>query len=243
MNATLGEFARGHQRIRPAPSSRATALLLTALLFAGFAIVVSQRAFWAISDKATLPEMVLNLAPATPHREPPLPRITAHLLVPHSQTIAPPRFTIAAETAPAALSIPAANPSSLDTGSGTGTGTRTASADSGAAACLDPSWMRAVTDHVRRYFYQPRSPDREPIAGLVYVHFIVAHDGTLLETSISKTTGQRSLNDAALDIMRLAAPLPAIPDRMHTLQVEGILPIAFGGLDQSVKPSAGHCAG
>lgn len=241
MNATLGEFARGHQQIRPTPSSRATALLLTALLFAGFALIVSQRA--SVPDRAILQVTVLNLAPAPPHREPPLPRITAHLLAPHSETVAPPRFTIAAETAPATLSIPAATPSSLDTGSGTGTGTRTASADGGAAACLDAAWMRAVTDHVRRYFYQPRSPDREPIAGLVYVHFIVAHDGTLLETSISKTTGQRSLNDAALDIMRLAAPLPAIPDRMHTQQVEGILPMAFGGVDQSVKSSAGHCAG
>jgi periplasmic protein TonB len=103
--------------------------------------------------------------------------------------------------------------------------------------------MRAVTDHVRRYFYQPRSPDREPITGLVYVHFIVARDGTLLETSISKTTGQHSLNDAALDILRLAAPLPAIPDRMHAAQVEGILPIDFGGQDGIVKPSTGHCAG
>jgi TonB family protein len=243
MNATLGEFARGHQQIRPTPSSRATALLLTALLFAGFALIVSQRA--SVPDRAILQVTVLNLAPAPPHREPPLPRITAHLLAPHSETVATPRFTIATETALATLPAPAANPSSPDAGSGTGTGTgtRTASADGGAAACLDAAWMRAVTDHVRRYFYQPRSPDREPIAGLVYVHFIVAHDGTLLETSISKTTGQRSLNDAALDIMRLAAPLPAIPDRMHTQQVEGILPMAFGGLDQSVKPSAGHCAG
>src|SRR6202012_1016788 len=135
-------------------------------------------------------------------------------------------------------------------------------------ACLDPVWMRAVTAQVRRYFYQPRDADRAPITGLVLLHFVVAKDGQLAGADIARSSGSRVLDDAALDILRLAAPLPAIPDAMHAERIGrvpaldfgglgpppspdamnaerigGILPMEFGGMRRPIKASAGSCGG
>lgn len=244
MSASLGEFPRHHLRLRPSPSSRATAFVLTALLFAGFAFLFSQRAFWSIPDPELLRVTVMRLMPDASDAvsvPPPQPVIT-HLIRPHAETIALPSYTVAAEV-PAPLPPSAANLSPLSGGASAGAGKQLASVDGGAAttpsACLDPAWMRAVTAQVRRFFYQPRDADHSPVTGLVYVHFIVGRDGRLLESSISKSTGQRRLNDAALDILRLAAPLPQIPDRMHMSQIEAVLPMDFGGVGGTLKPSLG----
>jgi protein TonB len=251
MTAGLGNFTRDHQPIRPAASSRATAVLLTALLFGCFAFLYSQRSFWSIADRAHLSETVMRLVPDAPrtlYLPPPEP-VIAHLVRPHEETIAPPSFAVAAEAAPAPLPATAAKTSPLDGGAPGSPGTQMASATGGTGAgsslstCLDPVWMRAVTDHVRHYFYQPQGVDRFPITGLVYVHFIVARDGSLLETSIGRTSGNRLLNDAALEIMHMAAPLPAIPERMHADKIEGLLPIAFGQPGDTAKTTVGNCHG
>jgi TonB family protein len=251
MATGFGNFTRDHQRLRPATSSRAMTVLLTALLFGCFAFLYSQRSFWRIPDSAFVSETVMRLMPDAPrilHMPPPEP-VIAHLVRPRAETIAPPSFTIAAEAAPTPLSATASKTSPLDGGAPGSLGAQIASAtggtgaDSSLSTCLDPVWMRAVTDHVRHYFYQPQGVDRFPITGLVYVHFIVAKDGSLLETSIGKTSGNRRLNDAALEIMDMAAPLPAIPDRMHADKIEGLLPIAFGAPAETARTTVGNCHG
>ena len=253
MSAGLADFTRDHQRMGPAPSSRATALVLTALLFGGFAFLFSQRSFWSIPDRMVIRETVMRLLPDAPRTisVPPPEPVIAHLIRPRAETIAPPSFTIASDVpAPkAALPVTAVKTSPLDAGApqGAGTAGQVASANGSGgngnalAACLDPAWMRAVTEHVRRFFYQPQGADRSPITGLVYVHFIVTRDGRLMESSISGSTGQRLLNDAALDILRAAAPLPAIPERMHADRIEAVLPMGFGGAGGYLKASMGSC--
>lgn len=250
MAAGLGNFTRDHQRVRPTASSRITAILLTALLLAGFVFLFTQRSFRNIPDSAFVSETVMRLtpdAPRIPHVPPPEP-VIVRLIRLRAEDIAPPSFTVASEAAPATLPPSAAKTSPLDGGAPNSLGTQMASATGGngagssLSACLDPVWMRAVTDHVRHYFYQPQGADRFPIIGLVYVHFIVARDGSLLETSIGKTSGNRRLNDAALEIMHMAAPLPAIPDRMHAEKIEGLLPINFG-LEGPFKTAVGNCHG
>ena len=253
MSAGLADFTRDHRRMGPAPSSRATALALTALLFGGFAFLFSQRSFWSIPDRMVIRETVMRLLPDAPRtiNVPPPEPVIAHLIKPRAETIAPPSFTIASDApAPkAALPVTAVKTSPLDAGApqGAGTAGQVASANGSGgngnalAACLDPAWMQAVTEHVHRFFYRPVATGRFPMIGLVHLHFIVAKDGTLLTSDIGKSSGSYLLDEFALDILHRAAPLPAIPERMHASQIEGVLPMDFGGVGGSLKASMGSC--
>ena len=253
MNPGLGATARDHLRMGPTPSSRAAGFVLTALLFAGFAFLFSQRSFWSMPDRILVRETVMRLLPDAPRTisvPPPEPFI-AHLIRPHAETMALPTFTIASDApAPkAALPLTATRTSPLDGGApqGAGTARQAASANGSGgngnalAACLDPAWMQAVTEHVHRFYYRPLATGRVPMMGLVYLHFIVARDGTLLTSDIAKSSGSYLLDEFALDILHRSVPLPAIPERMHASQIDGVLPMDFGGVGGSLKASMGDC--
>jgi protein TonB len=227
--------------------------VLTALLFAGFAFLFSQRSFWSVPDTSLVRETVMRLLPDAPRTisvPPPEPFI-AHLIRPHAETMALPTFTIASDApAPrAALPVTATRTSPQDGGApqAAGTAGQVASANGSGgngntvAACLDPAWMRAVTEHVHRFFYRPLAAGRFPMTGLVYLHFIVARDGTLLTSDIGKSSGSHLLDEFALDILHRSVPLPAIPERMHASQIDGVLPMDFGGVGGSLKASMGDC--
>jgi protein TonB len=252
VNTILPDFSHWRQ-----PADRKTRLaagVLTALLYLLFALLIGQRAFWSNPDRAAPPETMVRLLPFAPPVITLSPPFIAHLVRPRAESIAPPSFTLAAEASPPAqLSASAAKTSPLDGGAPTGTGTgagagaQTASASGGSgaglSACLDPEWMRAVSRHVARFFYYPVISDRFPHSGLVYVHFTVTRDGRLLASSIVKGSGSHLLDDAALDILRRATPLPAIPDRMHADRIDAVLPVDFGGVNPNLTPSNGNCGG
>jgi protein TonB len=121
--------------------------------------------------------------------------------------------------------------------SGDGTGGNGA----GLSGCLDPVWMRAVTERVRQFFYYPQSALAARITGVVTMHFSVRRNGRIDRLQIRKSSGNDALDKAATDIMRKAQPLPPIPDRMHTDRVDGDLPINFGVRSFAGGASPGNC--
>ena len=121
--------------------------------------------------------------------------------------------------------------------SGNGTGGNGAAS----AACLDPVWMRAVTERVRQFFYYPDAALAERTTGVATVHFTVRRNGQIDRLQISKSSGDAGLDKAAMDIMRKAQPLPPIPDRMQVARVEGDLPINFGVRNFNAKSNIGDC--
>jgi protein TonB len=239
MSAGLADFTRYHRRMAPDPSSRAAALVLTALLFGGFAFLFSQPAFWSMPDQKLVRETVMRLLPDAPRvlHVPPPPFI-AHLIKPRAEAIAPPSFTIASDTpAPrAALPVTAVKSSPLDAGVPAGTGTAGQGAfanGSGGngkvlAACLDPVWMQAASDRVRRFLYYPQDALARHVTGLAKVHVIVRRNGYADLLEIGTSSGSPMLDAAAYNIVHRALPLPALPDRMHTDQAEVLVPIDFG---------------
>ena len=162
-----------------------------------------------------------------------------------------PVFTIASGAppqAPAPLPASAAKTSPLLGGtSGTGPMGQAASGDgtggngAGLSGCLDPVWMRAVTERVRQSFYYPPAALAARATGVVTMHFSVRRNGRIDRLQISKSSGNDALDKAATDIMRKAQPLPPIPDRMHTDRVDGDLPINFGVRSFSGGASQGNC--
>ena len=250
--APLSEFSRPHGPAGADNRSRMAAGALTGILYALFVLL----AWWSlnhVSAPTDTTEITATLLPDVPTKRAiePLPPFLAHLIRPHAEKPAMPVFTIASGAppqAPAPLPASAAKTSPMPGGtSGNGpmgqaaSGNGTGGNGSGLAGCLDPIWMRAVTDRVRQYFYYPQAALSSRIFGVVMVHFVVHRDGHLSALDIGKSSGTEMLDKAAYDIVRSAAPLPPIPDRMHVEQVDGQLAINFGIRGFNGAPTIGHC--
>ncbi len=254
VSTSLSEFPRRSLPARADTSRRVTAGLLTAVLYALFALLV-WRAPLAPPSSPVESEIVAHLLPDWPKKRAveTLPPFQAHLIRPRAEKPALPVFTIASGAppqTPAPLSASAAKTSPIQGGtSGNGpmgqaaSGNGTGGNGGALAGCLDLVWMRAVTERVRQFFYYPDSALAVHTTGVVTIHFSVRRNGQIDRLEISKSSGNDGLDKAAYDIMHRAQPLPPIPDRMHTDRVDGDLPINFGVRSFNGGASRGNCGG
>lgn len=152
--------------------------------------------------------------------------------------MAPPQFIIQPEEtgteAPLSAAVTALPPALIG-------GVQTRIIPGPPAGCFDAAWARAVTDHVQQFFYYPGVARALHATGLVMVHFIEGRDGSLDMVEVGKSSGEWALDNAAIDIMRKAQPLPAIPDRMHMDWIDLQLPIDFGIPNLHLTPTPGNC--
>lgn len=247
----LSEFPRRALPAEADTSGRVTAGLLTAILYALFALLV-----WRASLAPSRPmesEIVATLLPDTPKTRAvePLPPFLAHLIRPRAEKPAMPVFTIASGAPPQAnapLPASAAKTSPMPGGtSGNGpmgqaaSGNGTGGNGGGLAGCIDPVWMRAVTERVRQFFYYPDAALAAGKTGVATMRFSVRRNGQIDRLEIGKSSGDEGLDKAAYDIMRKAQPLPPIPDRMHVDRIDGEMPINFGVRRFSGSATVGHC--
>lgn len=251
MSTSLAEFPRKAPPASADTSGRVAAGVLTAVLYALFALLVWRTSLTPASP--VMSEITAQLLPDRPNKRAiePLPPFVAHLIRPRAEKPALPVFTIASGAppqAPAPLPASAAQTSPLRGGtSGTGTmgqaasGNGTGGNGGALAGCLDPVWMRAVTERVRQFFYYPEAALAGRTTGVVTMHFSVRRNGQIDRLAIRKSSGNDGLDKAAYDIMQKAQPLPPIPDRMHVDRVDGDLPINFGVRSFNGGSSAGSC--
>ena len=252
--SSLVEFSRGH-RTAPEPlSSRVAAAALTAGLYALLIFLGGHRTAWT-NPRPPLREIYTSVMPVVEEKKP-LPRLAefvTHLIRPRAQAISPPPFIVATETPPPQDSLSPAQSSSLTSSSLTsGAPQGTANGQGGMAngvngngntlsACYDAAWAQSVTDRVRKFFYYPPDARARKLTGTVVLHIVVRSNGRLSFLKIAKSSGEKSLDEAALDMTRRAQPLPRIPDRMHAARVDALFPITFGEMDKSFKASEGDC--
>ena len=249
---SLSEFSHNASPVSADRSSRVSAGLLTAALYALFALLVWRASLTSPAHPAEA-EIVTTLLRDTPPKSAalPPPPFIAHLVRPRAELPAPPVFTIASGAppqAPAPLPASAAQSSPMLGGtSGNGpmgqaaSGNGTSGNGGGMAGCIDPVWMRAVTERVRQFFYYPPTALAVRVTGVALVHFTVRRNGQIDRLQIGKSSGDKELDKAAIDILRKAQPLPPIPDRMHLNQVAGDLPINFGVRSFNGSASPGSC--
>ena len=251
-STALSEFPRKALPARADPSSRVTAAALTAVLYALFILLAWWSSTHTSTSRATA-EITATILQDRPKKRAlePLPPFLAHLIRPRAEKPALPVFTIASGAppqAPAPLAASAAKTSPMLGGtSGKGpmgqaaSGNGTGGNGGGLAGCLDPVWMRAVTERVRQFFYYPDAARASRTTGVATIHFGVRRNGQIDRLAISKSSGDEGLDKAATDIMQKAQPLPPIPDRMHTDHVDGDLPISFGVRRFNGGASPGNC--
>jgi protein TonB len=247
---SLSEFSRGPAPVTADASSRVTAGALTAGLYALLALAIWASSL-AVLPRPPAPETVATLVRDRPTKSVVEPAPPVNLIGPRAESNAPPVFTLgpgAPPTAPAPLPASAAVSSPLTGGTaGDGTmgqaasGTGTGGSGAGSGGCLDPVWMRAVTERVRQFFYYPPPALASRTTGVAVVHFTVRRNGRIDRMQVSQSSGNGDLDKAAIDILRKAQPLPPIPDRMRTDRVEGDLPINFGVRSFAGMPNKGNC--
>jgi protein TonB len=251
MSIQLSEFPHTALPARADTSSRVTAGLLTAVLYGLFVLI----AWWFSANRTARPaetEITATILQDVPKKRSaePLPFI-ARLIQPQAEKPALPVFTVATGAppqAPAPLPASAAQTSPLLGGTaGTGpmgqaaSGNGTGGNGGSLGGCLDPVWMRAVTERVRQFFYYPDAALAARTTGVATVHFAVRRNGQIDRLEISKSSGDKGLDQAAADILRKAQPLPPIPDRMHLDRIDGEIPVNFGVRSFKGSATAGHC--
>lgn len=250
--SSLSEFSHHHEPAHADTRSRIAAGLLTGLLYGLLALLV----WWSLTRVMPPPatsEITASVLPDVPvkHVEEPLPPFLAHLIRPRAEKAALPVYTIATGAppqAPAPLPASAAKTSPMLGGtSGNGpmgqsaSGNGTGGNGGGTSGCIDPAWMRAVTERVRQFFYYPGDALAVHRTGVVMVHFLVRRNGQIDRVGIGKSSGDGELDHAATDIVEKAQPLPPIPERMHTDRVDGQLPINFGVRSFNGGGTSGTC--
>ena len=242
----LAQFAAGHRPADGRTSDRAISLGLTACLYALmalFALLPPPRPL----DTIALTEATVMLMPDTPPKEdlpapPPLPMP----VVLRVENIAPPDFTVASVTPPSPVPLPAIAPLSTPVlggapsgpGESAGSANGTIGTGNAASGCFDAAWGRAVRDRIGLFYRYPRSA--KGVRGVVMIMFTVHASGRLEMVKVGASSGNKYLDRAAYDMVREAAPLPHVPDRMHATRVMAEMPINFGvdGADFPVSPNS-----
>jgi protein TonB len=72
----------------------------------------------------------------------------------------------------------------------------------------------ALLRHIAKFQRYPRAAERQHLQGTVLAVFSVGRDGRLLGTWVKSSSGQAVLDQAAIDTIRRAQPMPQIPSAL-----------------------------
>ncbi|GEO86914.1 MULTISPECIES: energy transducer TonB [Alphaproteobacteria] len=86
-----------------------------------------------------------------------------------------------------------------------------ATSDGGGRNVSPAKWQSRLMSHLERRKRYPSEARREREEGTVYVRFRIDDGGNVLSVSLSRSSGHASLDQAVLDMVRHASPVPAPP--------------------------------
>lgn len=89
------------------------------------------------------------------------------------------------------------------------------------------NYLGQLMRHLGRHFVYPRRAQRLGQEGTPIVLFSFDRSGTLLEWRLQEGSSYTLLDQAALDLLKAAEPLPAIPDDMSGSRFSFTLPVRF----------------
>jgi len=95
----------------------------------------------------------------------------------------------------------------------------------------DPSavddYLAKLSRHLSRFYEYPRRARRLGQEGAPVITFEFRRDGSLVGHSLRKTSGHTLLDEAALAMLKQAAPLPSVPAGMAGRTFTYALPVRF----------------
>jgi len=98
--------------------------------------------------------------------------------------------------------------------------------NAGSSSAVD-SYLSRLNRHISRYYSYPRRARRLGQEGIPVVVFRFRRDGQLLEHYLQTGSGHQLLDQAALNMLKQAAPLPPVPDTMPGREFSYALPVRF----------------
>lgn len=98
--------------------------------------------------------------------------------------------------------------------------------EAGSSTRID-EYLNQLSRHLSRYYDYPRRARRLGQEGTPLVVFSFDRNGDLLELKLQTGSGHQLLDDAALDMLRDAEPLPSVPARMSGQSFSYALPVRF----------------
>jgi periplasmic protein TonB len=135
-----------------------------------------------------------------------------------------PRAASAAQSGTAASGTASAGPGGA---AGAGTGVAGAGRGSfGSGKGPGDDYLDRLRRHLAKYKHYPPEAVKRKEEGTVLLSFVLARDGTVLEAAVERSSGFPLIDQAALDMVRHASPVPPLPasfdgDRAHIVMPAG----------------------
>jgi len=168
--------------------------------------------------QAVVPEMIVDPLPEVPQEIDPLPQETSteSIIAPLPESSEPPPFIETAASAPA--SAPEAEVPDVS---------EAAAEPSPENAALRAAYERQLAAWLEKHKYYPRRARRMRIEGEGWLRIRIDRSGRAQDIQVERTTGNRLLDRAALEIARRADPFPVMPEQDSRRELEFIVPVAF----------------
>lgn len=84
---------------------------------------------------------------------------------------------------------------------------------------LDTSYFKLVKKKIDEKIFYPEIARRRNIEGKVKIQFILNNDGNLREIKILKSSGNKILDDASIEIIKKSAPFPKFPENLDYKEI------------------------
>lgn len=88
-------------------------------------------------------------------------------------------------------------------------------------------YLRELMRWLARHRVYPDAAKKQKLEGVAQVRFAIDRDGNLLEARIKHGSGSPLLDQAALDVLQRANPMPAFPKALERRRLSVTLPIDF----------------
>ncbi|MEX0591578.1 MAG: energy transducer TonB, partial [Xanthobacteraceae bacterium] len=120
----------------------------------------------------------------------------------------------------------AANPKRAAAANSTGSVGAGGVADTGGRAAIS-SYQAQVLAHLSRHRVYPPEARSRGATGVARVQFALGRDGRVTSASLVGGSGERVLDEAALDMVRRASPFPPFPSGLTQSRMDFAAPIRF----------------
>lgn len=89
------------------------------------------------------------------------------------------------------------------------------------------NWQRDLMVHINRHKRYPAKAREAHQHGVVSVAFAMDREGRVVSTSIQKSAGSETLDQAAIELLVVASPLPAPPASMPGETIAFVVPVNY----------------